>query len=520
VSYFVCVFVLFLPCWFTDAEGGGAPPGGTQHTHPTHPNNTSVPAPPTAPVLYSHMCEPRVYQIVTSTRKKNNNMTWQLRAKILTEKGTLIVENSYVTREGTEAEQRALAAAHLEELCLDASTIKRRKKRAPATSSQGQPQAPNLRQRTATFPSFNAEKRDRRAQNKRPLSVSCARKSLDLLRTLETLKAEASADKDAIQKMQHHITTMQALLEPNREVKKFQKKAYKPVAPLFEEGHRNLKHYQKNIKLFHQSLNDITGSNTTMNQELIRGLGLKHSMQMFDPKDAAHAGHQDVAIVDSLVEYYNMLRVDNNSDQRGTSNFVRVCLDNLNNVLALATKKQGCSERGVAARVEGCKKDRGCRSLIRLGVQRMELYHSQNLNEALVRFRRGIRSDRLKPEWETFAAEYWLDEDVSRKSEISKRVVNNPIKTKALRGRWEEDQYRLQYLYTPIKQEYKMMVEAARERARKDKEEFPLIRSVFEGFHLSSTRNSELRPFFIRKCHALHAPIANNTNRCGRRCMH
>jgi hypothetical protein len=158
--------------------------------------------------------------------------------------------------------------------------------------------------------------------------------------------------------------------------------------------------------------------------------------------------------------------------------------------------------------------------LIRLGVQRMELYHSQNLNEALVRFRRGIRNDRLKPEWETFAAEYWLDEDVSRKSEISKRVVNNPIKTKALRGRWEEDQYRLQYLYTPIKQEYKMMVEAARERARKDKEEFPLIRSVFEGFHLSSTRNSELRPFFIRKCHALHAPIANNTNRCGRRCMH
>ena len=149
-----------------------------------------------------------------------------------------------------------------------------------------------------------------------------------------------------------------------------------------------------------------------MNQELIKGLGLKHDIQMFDPKDAGHAGHQDVAIVDSLVEYYNMTRVENNNDQRGVFNFARVCLDNLNNVLALATKKHGCSERGVAARVEGCKKDRGCRSLIRLGVQRMELYDSRNLNEALVRFRRGIRSDRLKPEWETFAAEYWLDEDV------------------------------------------------------------------------------------------------------------
>ena len=451
-----------------------------------------------------------MYQIVASTRKRNQNLTWQLRAKILTEKGTMVLSNTMVTEEGTEAQQRAVAAARLEEMCTDAATIKKRKRRAPP-AQEPQAKAPNLRHRTPPSSnakktddgrSFSAEKRDGRAKNKRPVVVSCARRSLDLLKTLQTLKAEASADKDAIQKMQHHITTMQALLEPNRPVKKFQQKAYKPVVPLFEEGHRNLRHYQRNIKQFHNELNKITGSNTTMNQELIKGLGLKHNIQMFDPKDAEHAGHQDVAIVDSLVQYYNMLRVDNNNDQRGTSNFARVCLDNLNNVLALATKKHGCTERGVAARVEGSKKDRGCRSLIRLGVQRMELYNSQNLNEALVRFRKSIRSDRLKPEWETFAAEYWLDEDVSRKSEISKRVVNNPIKTKALRGRWEDDQYRLQYLFTPIKQEYKMMVAAAHEKARKEKEEFPLVKSVYEGFHLSATRNSELRPFFIRKRHS------------------
>lgn len=399
---------------------------------------------------------------------------------------------------GTEAEQRALAAAHLEGMCLKSSTIKRRTK-ASKPPPQAQ-QAPNLRQSARRPPSFHAEKKDGRANNKRPSTASYARKSLGLLKTLEGLKEESSADKATICKMQEHIISMQTMIAPDHKVTQFQKTAYKPVVLLFEDGHNNLQHYQKNIKLFHEKLNEITKCNTTMNQELIMGIGLKHKIQMFDPKNAAHAGHQDVAIVDSLVEYYKMLKLDNNKDQRGTSNFARVCLDNLNNVLALATKKHGCTERGIAARVEGSKKDRGCRSLIRLGIQRMELYDSQNLKEALVRFRRGLRSDRLKPEWEAFAAEYWEHEDVSRKSEISKRVVNNPIKTKALRGRWEEDHYRLQYLYQPIQQEYKMMVAAAAARAAEDKEKFPLVKSVFEGFHLSSTRNSELRPFFIRKC--------------------
>ena len=127
MSYFVCVFVLFLPCWFAEgaAAEGGAAAGGTQHTHP------DPPAHPTPPVLYTHLCEPRVYQIVASTRKRNHNLTWQLRAKILTEKGTMVLSNTMVTEEGTEAEQRAVASAHLEEMCRDAATIKKRKKRAP-----------------------------------------------------------------------------------------------------------------------------------------------------------------------------------------------------------------------------------------------------------------------------------------------------------------------------------------------------------------------------------------------------
>ena len=283
-------------------------------------------------MLYTHLYKPRVCQIVASTRKRNHNLTWQLRAKILIAKGTMVLSNTMVTEEGTEAQQRAVATAHLEDMCRDAAAIKKRKKRAPL-AQQPQAKAPNLRQRTPPSSNaektddghsfsaekrdghlFSAEKRDDRANNKRPSSVSYARRSLDLLKTLQTLKTEASADKDAIHKMQHHITTMQTLLEPNRQVKKFQQKAYKPVAPLFEEGHRNLKHYQKNIKQFHNELIKITGSNATIDQELIKGLGLKHNIQMFDPKDAEQAVHQDAAIVDSLVRYYNMLRVDNNND--------------------------------------------------------------------------------------------------------------------------------------------------------------------------------------------------------------
>ena len=171
-------------------------------------------------------------------------------------------------------------------------------------------------------------------------------------------------------------------------------------------------------------------------------------------------------------------------------NYSRVCLDNLNNVLALATQRQqGCSQRAVAARVEG-PNDRGCRSLIRLGVQRMELYKQQNLKEALVCFRRGVRNDKLKVEWEDFAAHCWLDEDVSRKSEISKRVTRSPMTTPSKRIRWKADHYRLQYMFVPIKLGYKRLLAVAKEKYKTD--------PIFEGFHLSATMNSELRPFYVK----------------------
>ena len=102
----------------------------------------------------------------------------------------MVLSNTMVTEEGTEAQQRAVAVARLEEMCTEAATIKKRKRRAPPAQDP-QAKAPNLRQRTPPSSnaekrddghSFSAEKRDGRAKNKRPAVVPYARRSMDLLK--------------------------------------------------------------------------------------------------------------------------------------------------------------------------------------------------------------------------------------------------------------------------------------------------------------------------------------------------
>ena len=53
----------------------------------------------------------------------------------------------------------------------------------------------------------------------------------------------------------------------------------------------------------------------------------------------------------------------------------------------------------------------------------MALYEKTNLQKNLIRFRRGVRSDRLRAEWEQFARDFWTHEDVSRPSKISKKSI-------------------------------------------------------------------------------------------------
>ena len=98
--------------------------------------------------------------------------------------------------------------------------------------------------------------------------------------------------------------------DPNRPIDTVTgaKKNYKRTVPLFEPGHETVRAYRDNIRKAHESLNDITHSNTTMNRELINGLGMQYEMQMFDPHAKPTACHMDVAIVDALAEYYGVLR--------------------------------------------------------------------------------------------------------------------------------------------------------------------------------------------------------------------
>ena len=80
-------------------------------------------------------------------------------------------------------------------------------------------------------------------------------------------------------------------------------KNYKETIPLFEPGHATVRTYRDNIRAANASLNKITGANTTMNRELIKGLGMQYGMQMFDPHATPAASLMDVAIVDALADY-------------------------------------------------------------------------------------------------------------------------------------------------------------------------------------------------------------------------
>ena len=160
----------------------------------------------------------------------------------------------------------------------------------------------------------------------------------------------------------------------------------------------------------------------------------------------------------------------------------------------------------------------GCRTLIKLGIERMALYEKTNLQKNLIRFRRGVRSDRLRAEWEQFARNFWTHEDVSRPSEISKKSIRNPNNLS------DDTQYRLHYMYVSVGREYDMMVKAAEAQGARYHEQHEALaqaaagkkgqpeyeslmkvvnqrkaqRDSFTFFHLSSTWNSELRPFYVK----------------------
>ena len=168
------------------------------------------------------------------------------------------------------------------------------------------------------------------------------------------------------------------------------------------------------------------------------------------------------------------------------SNFQRVIGDCIDDVCALALE----DAPSLNAAKLGKRLGRNPR-LIRLATHRLKTARqTMQMRESLIRFRGKVRSDILNPAWERFAKNFWITgtnpdgEEISRKSEISKKTMRNPHDLS------DEFSYRHRYLVVTVGQEHAFMLEAAAKEALTD--------DRFVGFHLSATRNTELRPFWVK----------------------
>ena len=114
-----------------------------------------------------------------------------------------------------------------------------------------------------------------------------------------------------------------------------------------------------------------------------------------------------------------------------------------------------------------------------MAAERLVRAQEQDLPSALLRLKREVRNDKLPKLWLDFAIAFWSDESVARESEISKRRIRNPYTRK------DKATYGLHFLTVLLKEEYKMMLVAAR--------------THFNGlFYMSATINSVLRPFWVK----------------------
>ena len=203
---------------------------------------------------------------------------------------------------------------------------------------------------------------------------------------------------------------------------------------------------------------------------------------------------EDEALGDGLLK---MLQLVLSGDDNGSttasgqskgrcSNFQRIIGDCIDDVCALALEETPSLNAAKLGRRLG----RNPR-LIRLASHRLKAARqTMQMRESLIRFRGKVRSDKLQPEWELFAKDFWIHgktpdgEEVSRESEISNRCMRNPHNLS------DKTPYRHRYLVVTVGQEHEAMLHAARQEARTDPK--------FVGFHLSQTRNSELRPFWVK----------------------
>ena len=160
--------------------------------------------------------------------------------------------------------------------------------------------------------------------------------------------------------------------------------------------------FYRKLNEFEDASLKIADQNTTRAQQLSDGLAKR--MRVDDPNYC----EVDSALADAVGEYLELVLSEGKAKGRRT-NFQNVCLDNIHNILALATKKKG------ATQVDLAKRTGTTRQLIASGVARIKKA-VHDLKGALIRFRGAVRCDKLDSRWEEHASKFWTDESVSRPS--------------------------------------------------------------------------------------------------------
>jgi hypothetical protein len=235
--------------------------------------------------------------------------------------------------------------------------------------------------------------------------------------------------------------------------------------------HTSKKAFNANLDTFHNMGIELVGGNTTRLQELVRSLAQRMNVQ----PEVVCANPMQVAVYEAAIQYHDQLVDAKGNDTGCWTNWQRICLDNIHNVLALAIQK-GARKVPTSQVMVAFSTTR--RSL-QLATERLINAQKHDLPSALVRMGRAVRDDKLPDDWMKFAIDFWSDEHVSRESEISKRRIRNPYTRK------DTTKYGLHFLTVLIKDQYKMMLQAAAKH--------------FKGhFYMSMTINSSLRPFWVK----------------------
>ena len=234
--------------------------------------------------------------------------------------------------------------------------------------------------------------------------------------------------------------------------------------------HSSKKAFNHKVDTFQSMGMELLGGNTTRLQEVVKTLAARMNVQ----PEVVYANPMQMALYDAAQTYHQQL-LDINTKGGSWTNMQRMCLDNIHNVLALAIQRSA----GAVSTTKVMASFATTRRVLQMAAERLVRAQEQDLPSALLRLKREVRNDKLPKLWLDFAIAFWSDESVARESEISKRRIRNPYTRK------DKATYGLHFLTVLLKEEYKMMLVAAR--------------THFNGlFYMSATINSVLRPFWVK----------------------